>query len=54
MASIKKFRHKWYARIQTWDNGVRREKLIPLKTESKVHADSRYYYGYGKMQSKVI
>ena len=41
MASIKKFRDKWYARIQTWDNGVRREKLIPLKTESKVEARVR-------------
>ena len=41
MASIKQFRRKWYARIQTWDNGVRREKLIPLKTESKVEARVR-------------
>ena len=32
MASIKKFRDKWYARIQTWDHGARKEKLIPLKT----------------------
>ena len=41
MASIKKFRDKWYARIQTWDNGVRKEKLIPLKTENKVEARVR-------------
>jgi len=41
MASIKKFRDKWYARIQTWDHGARREKLIPLKTKSKVEARVR-------------
>ena len=41
MASIKKFRDKWYARIQSWDNGVRKEKLIPLKTENKVEARVR-------------
>ena len=41
ITSIKKFRDKWYARIQTWDNGVRKEKLIPLKTENKVEARVR-------------
>ena len=41
MASLKKRRTKWYARIQPWINGVRKEILIPLKTENKVEARMR-------------
>lgn len=34
-------RTKWYARIRTWDGIRQTEKLIPLKTESKVEAHER-------------
>ena len=42
MATLKKRRGKWYARVFWNDNtGRKKEKQIPLRTESKVVARSR-------------
>ena len=43
MATLKKRRSKWYARIRIWANDIRKEteKQIPLKTRSKVTALER-------------
>jgi len=42
MATLKKRRGKWYARVLWYENtGIRREKQVPLRTESKVEARSR-------------
>jgi integrase/recombinase XerD len=43
MATLKKRRNKWYARIRIWANDIRKEteKQIPLKTKSKVTALER-------------
>lgn len=41
MASLRKFGKKWYARVRTWDGKHQSEKLIPLRTESKVEARER-------------
>ena len=42
MASIRKMRTKWYARIRWYEsNGKRNEILIPLKTSSKTEARTR-------------
>ena len=43
MATLKKRRSKWYARIRIWANDIRKEteKQIPLKTKSKVTALER-------------
>ncbi|NQV36855.1 MAG: tyrosine-type recombinase/integrase [Candidatus Marinimicrobia bacterium] len=38
MATLRKRRNKWYARIRTWDGQREKEKLIPLRTESKADA----------------
>ena len=42
MASLKPRRGKWYARILVWDGITQREKLVPLKTKSKVTARQRF------------
>jgi len=42
MSTLKKRRAKWYARVLWYDNtGKKKEKQIPLKTESKVVARTR-------------
>ena len=42
MATLKKRRKKWYARVLWYDNtGIRKEKQVPLRTESMVEARSR-------------
>ena len=43
MATLRKRRSKWYARIRIWANDIRKEteKQIPLKTKSKVVALER-------------
>ncbi len=41
MASLKKRREKWYARVQWWNNNLRKEKLIPLRTSNKTTARVR-------------
>lgn len=41
MAGLRKRRNKWYARISLWDGYRQKEKLIPLKTESKTTARTR-------------
>ena len=43
MATLKKRRSKWYARIRIWANDIRKEteKQVPLKTKSKVVALER-------------
>ena len=42
MATLKKRRGMWYARKQWRDNnGIKREKQIPLRTKSKVTARLR-------------
>ena len=43
MATLKKRRSKWYARVRIWANDIRKEKeiQIPLKTESRVTALER-------------
>lgn len=41
MASIRKLRNKWYARVSLWDGYQQTELSIPLKTESKVTARVR-------------
>lgn len=41
MASLRKLRNKWYARVSLWDGYRQKEKLIPLKTESKSTARVR-------------
>ena len=42
MATLKKRRGNWYARIQWRDeNGSMKEKQVPLKTQSKVTARER-------------
>lgn len=45
MATLKKRRAKYYARIRIWANDIRKEKeiQIPLKTKSKVTALERLY-----------
>ena len=42
MASLKPRRGKWYARVQWYVNGSRKEKQIPLRTSSKVEAMMRF------------
>jgi len=41
MATLRNFRGKWYARSRWSDNGNNPEKLIPLRTSSKVTARER-------------
>ena len=41
MASLRKMRGKWYARVRKWDGIKEKETLIPLRTESKVQALER-------------
>ena len=43
MATLKKRRCKWYARVRIWANDIRKEKeiQIPLKTKSRVIALER-------------
>ena len=41
MASLKNRRGMWYARVQWYEENQRKEKQIPLKTESKVTARQR-------------
>ena len=41
MASLKKRRGVWYARVQWWIDNFRKEKQIPLQTKSKVTASER-------------
>ena len=41
MAQLRKLRKKWYARVRPWDGKHQGEKLIPLRTESKVEARER-------------
>ena len=41
MATLRNFRGKWYARSRWSNNGNKNEKLIPLKTKSKVTARER-------------
>ena len=43
MATLRKRRSKWYARVRIWANDIRKEKeiQIPLKTESRVTALER-------------
>ena len=41
MATLRNFRGKWYARSRWSENGKKTEKLIPLKTKSKVTARER-------------
>jgi len=41
MASLRKRRGVWYARVQWWEQNHRKEKLISLKTKSKVTARER-------------
>ena len=41
MASLKNRRGMWYARVQWYEENQRKEKQIPLKTESKVTARER-------------
>ncbi|SVD86448.1 uncharacterized protein METZ01_LOCUS439302, partial [marine metagenome] len=42
MATLKKRRGQWYARVLWYDNtGKQKEKQVPLKTESKVVARKR-------------
>lgn len=41
MAQLKPFRSVWYARSRWRVDGIRKEKLIPLKTKSKVVARER-------------
>lgn len=41
MASLRKRRNKWYARVSTWQGSKRKEKLIPLRTSQKVAARER-------------
>ena len=41
MATLKKRRGVWYARIQWWVNGQRKEKQVPLRTKSKATAEER-------------
>ena len=43
MATLRKRRSKWYARIRIWDNNIRKEReiQIPLNTKSRVAALER-------------
>ena len=41
MATLKKRRGKWYARVLWYSNQVKKEKQIPLRTQSKVTARER-------------
>ena len=41
MASLKNRRGMWYARVQWYEENGRKEKQIPLKSESKVTARER-------------
>ena len=42
MATLKKRRDKWYARVFWYDNtGMKKEKQVPLRTKSKVTARER-------------
>jgi len=41
MATLKLRRGNWYARVQWWNNHQRKEKQIPLRTDSKVTARER-------------
>ena len=41
MANLRNFRGKWYARSRWTNNGNKIEKLIPLRTSSKVTARQR-------------
>ena len=41
MASLRKMRGKWYARVRKWDGTREKETLIPLRTELKVEALER-------------
>ena len=41
MATLRKRRSKWYARVQWWVADIRKEKSVPLKTKIKVIARER-------------
>ena len=41
MATLKKRRSNWYARVLWYENGKKKEKQVPLRTESKVVARER-------------
>ena len=42
MATLKKRRDKWYARVFWYDyTGMKKEKQVPLRTDSKVTARKR-------------
>ena len=42
MATLKKRRNVWYARVRWYDNNnIRHEKQVPLRTMSKVTARKR-------------
>ena len=41
MATLKKRRKKWYARVQWNANNLKKEKQIPLRTTSKMTARMR-------------
>ena len=41
MATLKKRRGKWYARVRVWDGIRQREKQIPLRTRSRAEARAR-------------
>lgn len=41
MASLRKSRNKWYARVSLWDGFRQSEKLIPLKTTNRIEALER-------------
>ena len=41
MATLKKRRESWYARVLWYDNKLKKEKQVPLRTKSKVSARER-------------
>ena len=54
MATLKKRRGMWYARKQWVDeNGVRKEKQIPLRTKSKMTAIQRLSE-FKKVESDIV
>jgi len=53
MATLRNFRGKWYARSRWSDNGNKSEKLIPLRTSSKVTARERLSM-VNKVEDEII
>ena len=41
MATLRKRRESWYARVLWYDNKLKKEKQVPLRTKSKVSARER-------------